>query len=548
MAKRASALAFARPLVIALALGAAGACGTVAPSDPDVVTVHDEDVRRFWRAVDAALEAHGLALTAEAPAPTDSAWDQGLEWTLARTLQARYLDSASTALARFAGQRAMTAVVLARAVRRDWTRYRAVRQVAPALAGPHFGEGAREVQRRLHRWLPGAVFPEIHLVVGADGSGGTVHRGSIVLAVEKAARVEDHLQLWAHELAHAQQPRHGMNRVLNRALVEGGADLAATWLTGRPVRSRSYAWALAHEAHVREGFSQDAYTRRIGRWFGGESRPGWAADLGYFAGARILETGVAAAAGFPGDTAAALRAVLGWSDADRVLAESRWRVGPVARILAGSHRRMGLARADLAGPDSAEAVRLPPTDLAVLAEAAVTGPGGERFHARVDSRPDGTVRVARSNDPAPASLSPVLPDGPTDTTTWNWLRGHELHALLLFPETRLYDPAIVPAGPDTLALRWMLNGRDSLVVHYAARDTLPLGVEMGWVQPPVTVSLEGWGGGGADPPASVSLFRRAVFRQGPHTFTWEYTRVSLELAEQGDGGTVPPAGAATARR
>lgn len=511
-------------LVLAAALAVAvGACRGRVPPDPDTIIVHDRDVARFWRALDEALASYGHAMTADAPPPAEATWDRGLEWELARVLQSRYLDSASTALQRFAGHRAVTATGLARAVRDRWYRYRAARRVTPTLAGPGFRERARLVQRRLQRWYPDAVFPEVHLVVGAAGSGGTVHRGGIVLAVEAGAHPEDHLQLWAHELAHAQQPRVGMNRVLNRALLEGGADLAAAWLTGRPVRSRSYAWGVAHEDEVRDAFARDAFTRRLGPWFGNEARPRWPADLGYFAGARILETGVAASAGFPRDTAAALRAVLRWTDADAVLAGSRWTVGPVARILAASRRRMGAAGIppdETGGPGF---VTLPPTDLRILAEATVTRPGGAPFHARVESLPHGSVRLWQSRGPDSPTLEAVLPGGPADTAAWNRLRGHELHALLLFPETRLYDPVPVPAGQDTLALRWMLNDRDSLVVRYAARDTLPLGVELSWTEPVTTVSLEGWAG--------VPFFRRAVFRQGGETATWTYTRVLLEPAE-----------------
>jgi hypothetical protein len=197
----------------------------------------------------------------------------------------------------------------------------------------------------------------------------------------------------------------------------------------------------------------------------------------------------------------------------------------VARLLAGARRAVGL--------------RHPPRE--ILAEAAVTGPA-RSFRTHVTSRSDGSAWLYQSPDLRLAILmegqTPREPPGPYAPAAGDdqaWVRGHELHALALFPETRLASPVFL--GPETfgsipaLAVRWRVTDAHSLVTFHSASDTLPLGVRMEWTDPVVEVVFGDWGGLEAGAFEGTRIFRTATFTQAGEIFRYRYDRVTL--------GTVP---------
>ena len=114
-----------------------------------------------------------------------------------------------------------------------------------------------------------------------------------------------------------------------------------------------------------------------------------------------------------------------------------------------------------------------------------------------------------------------------------FLRGHELHALALFPDTRLREPALAGerdfAGRRAWAVRFLDDVGGEVLLHYAADDGLPLGLTTsahrgdGDVRE-VTVRFTG-----CDPPAGdgVRVFRGAEFLVGGEVWTYRFERIDL---------------------
>lgn len=261
----------------------------------------------------------------------------------------------------------------------------------------------------------------------------------------------------------------------------------------------------------------------------------------------------------------------------------RWRVFASALLLAacgppgpGDVARDGVESREEPFPSQVSAVLtaaraamgLDQTIPGVVADAAVESPG-RAFRTLIYSTAGGAVRmeqttpflaVVDANDSWTLQGDSVV--SPLDDATRAYVRGHELHALALMPETRLSEPAYLGAvqfeGADALAIRWTVPGagppggrtpeaqmpdvgspeRHTLVTFYAASDTLPLGIRAEWVEPHVDAHFVDWSPLVTGPQPEVRLFRRARFRQADEVFVYTFERV--ELVEVSDSLLRPP--------
>lgn len=189
-------------------------------------------------------------------------------------------------------------------------------------------------------------------------------------------------------------------------------------------------------------------------------------------------------------------------------------------ILRGSRRALG----------GAAAVRAVST---LKAEADVVGPTRD-FVTVVWSGRDGRARMEQSQ----GFVGGVHPSGDwridgesgagtsLDAEALAYVRGHELHAAVLFPESRYRDPR--PAGKADFAgqpasvIRFTDGRGEPVLGYYSARDTLPLGFRVTYTDPDVVVTLGDW-----ETRGPVRVFTGATFRQGDETYEYSYVDVRL---------------------
>jgi hypothetical protein len=188
------------------------------------------------------------------------------------------------------------------------------------------------------------------------------------------------------------------------------------------------------------------------------------------------------------------------------------------RILDAAARRLGAEKVE-----NLEAV------------ATVQGPR-RRFEASVRSARDGRTRLA---------LGPALVAGfgrggawqvegervtAPDSATRTVVRGHELHLLVLAPESRWHDPlylGMLPWQGDSALAVSLLDELDTPAVLYLGRqDTLPVGLRLvnhtGVGPARVDVTFGDW-----TAIDGVRLFRRAVFLHGSDRYDYRYTSLRL---------------------
>lgn len=193
----------------------------------------------------------------------------------------------------------------------------------------------------------------------------------------------------------------------------------------------------------------------------------------------------------------------------------------VSTILAGARRAVGLGG----------------TIPGIVADASVQGPGGG-FRTVIHSSAGGGVRMEQSTGFLAATgggESWAWRDGvettPLDGETEAFVRGHELHALALVPETRLTDPVFLGtveiSGRDAMGIRWSVNEERTLSTFFSLGDTLPLGLRAEWLEPAVDVRFHDWAPLDDGTPPGARLFRRATFRQGGEVFAYMYDRLEV---------------------
>jgi hypothetical protein len=185
---------------------------------------------------------------------------------------------------------------------------------------------------------------------------------------------------------------------------------------------------------------------------------------------------------------------------------------------------LGSARDQLGAVESFATIR---------AEANVVGPNSE-FVTIVWSGRDGRARMEQSGGFAVG----VHPGGnwridsatgrvePLDDPMLAFLRGHELHAAVLVPESRYHSPEFsgdVEFG-DQLALAVSLkdNLGDTMFAYFSAVDTVPLGFRLTQPDPDVDVTLGGW-----KRQQNLLVFTRAIITQGDEEYRYEYVDIQL---------------------
>ena len=203
---------------------------------------------------------------------------------------------------------------------------------------------------------------------------------------------------------------------------------------------------------------------------------------------------------------------------------------PAARILVAATR-------GLYAPET-------PAVAHVTARAVVTGPSGQ-FEATVWSARDGRARILMTTGFAagidhdsswqigqdPAVVRRLDRDGR------RFLRGHELHAHVYFPETRLSDASFVGRsmwdGDSALVLEFQDETLAPLRTAYTLQDTIPLGMQVMTQDPDVFIRFHDWAW-----RDGTRLFTAAEFRQGDDVFRYEYEEI--EFGVLADSVFAPP--------
>lgn len=280
-----------------------------------------EDVARFWAAVDAA----GPALAARDTAAAADVFER------------LYLDPGTDALLAYVGAKVAGGPRdYAEALMRYPAYYASIRETTLALAA--LKPGIRAALRRATALHPGAVFPDVGLVVGVFSSGGTSLPQGLVLGVEMntaaagsplgelppglreiVAPAANLPHVVVHELVHANQGG-GAWSLLRGALVEGGADFVAGLVLPGAPDAHYTTWGRARDREVWTRFMAEKDGTDTGAWIGNASfrADDWTGDLGYYVGAEICRGYYAQAA----DKAQAVRDLLELRDPEAILAAS----------------------------------------------------------------------------------------------------------------------------------------------------------------------------------------------------------------------------------
>jgi hypothetical protein len=250
----------------------------------------NQDVPRFWQAYDRlSAETDGTARAA--------------------ILQQDYFYGGSPGLASYARDLMVTPSTLLAAVDRYATYYQHVRNLSLTFPDATDEQRTRAVLENLKRLYPKAHYPDVCFVIGDTQTGGVLTSEALVVGTETLARDpadEDsapprHLVdlgysrdllpvVVAHEIAHAQQKYYaGKQTVLFWVILEGGAELVASLLTGMPASVGLHEYGNAHEAELWAEFQASKDAPGKGTWFSpavGE-RPG---ALGYYVGYQIVRS------------------------------------------------------------------------------------------------------------------------------------------------------------------------------------------------------------------------------------------------------------------
>lgn len=295
-----------------------------------------------WRRTAAALAV--FATTAAAPAPTIDTADVARFYRLydaaggapsAETLQRNYLDAGSDGVRQFIPNRIVSAEALAERIRAEPGVYDGARACMAALPGVKRRLAA--AFRRLARLDPQARFPPVTILIGRNSSGGTSAPSGVLIGLEVVCR-SDWLQtdpgdrlthLIAHEYGHVQQDQAleddpAKATVLQRALIEGVAELVGELISGEVSNAHLARWVKGRENALAARFLADAGSKDLSAWlYNGAGTPDAPGDLGYWAGHGIARAYYARAK----NKRAALRTLLDLKDPQAILHESGWGPG-----------------------------------------------------------------------------------------------------------------------------------------------------------------------------------------------------------------------------
>jgi hypothetical protein len=289
---------------------------TATAADPAAgLIIHTEDVERFYKVYDAA----GGHPTAE-------------------QLQHDYLDPGSEGLHQLAKVRNVTGTRIADTMARHPEIYSDARQCMVVL--PRVRQRVQIALRKLGRLYPQARFPPVTIAVGRGkpvgiGSAATgLQIGLEALCAVKwdNPEVEERfVHVIAHEYIHVQQfpalddDEHPT--LLERSLIEGGAELGAELISGEPAEVASASLRAAtqgHEKEIESAFVADEDQTDLSKWLDNSTLEKQG-DLGYWVGYRIVKSYYQHAA----DKRRALREIIEMTDPKSLLAKSGWYPGIV---------------------------------------------------------------------------------------------------------------------------------------------------------------------------------------------------------------------------
>ncbi len=273
--------------------------------------------------------------------------DTGYRPTAAQ-VQARYLDGSGPGVAVFMQHVIVSADNLAKTIAAEPARYRyAVETCLPIVADSN--AEMRSVYLAYRGLLPDRPLPTVHVVFGANISGGTASSTAQVIGLDvmcgpgtTPAQFRSNMRaIFAHETVHSWQSRELTDRqmadpMLLMALREGTPDYLATLVTGSPVHPGRERWARPQEASLWAEFQRDRSTVRrnitapmtfntegnaaFRRWFGnyGSAPEGWEMEAGYWIGMQIASAYVERSS----DRIAAMNALIALDDPAAILAAS----------------------------------------------------------------------------------------------------------------------------------------------------------------------------------------------------------------------------------
>jgi hypothetical protein len=289
---------------------------TATAADPAAgLIIHTEDVERFYKVYDAA----GGHPTAE-------------------QLQHDYLDPGSEGLHQLAKVRNVTGTRIADTMARHPEIYSDARQCMVVL--PRVRQRVQIALRKLGRLYPQARFPPVTIAVGRGkpvgiGSAATgLQIGLEALCAVKWDNLdveERFVHVIAHEYIHVQQfpalddDEHPT--LLERSLIEGGAELGAELISGEPAEVASASLRAAtqgHEKEIESAFVADEDQTDLSKWLDNSTLEKQG-DLGYWVGYRIVKSYYQHAA----DKRRALREIIEMTDPRSLLAKSGWYPGIV---------------------------------------------------------------------------------------------------------------------------------------------------------------------------------------------------------------------------
>ena len=286
----------------------------VAPTGPEIQI---EDVYRFYKLYDATT-GHPTA-------------DQ---------LQHDYLDPGSEGLHHVAKTHDVTGARIADNMAKHPEIYSGARQCMAAL--PRVRQRVGLALKKLGRLYPQASFPPVTIDVGrgkpvAIGSAATgIQIGIEMLCAVKWDNLdveERFVRIIVHEYIHVQQSP-ALNddehpTLLERSLMEGGAEFGTELILGQPAEVTSpplRAATLGHEKEIESAFVADEDSTDLSKWLDNSTfdKPG---DLGYWVGYRIVKSYYQHAP----DKRRALRDIIELTDPKMFLAKSGWYPGTVLR-------------------------------------------------------------------------------------------------------------------------------------------------------------------------------------------------------------------------
>ena len=301
-------------LMLHVALGLTSAMArTAAPSTGPEIQI--EDVYRFYKLYD-ATGGHPTA-------------DQ---------LQHDYLDPGSKGLHYLAKSHNVTGARIADNMAKHPEIYSGARQCMAAL--PRVRQRVGVGLRKLGRLYSEASFPPVTIDVGrgkpvAIGSSTTgIQIGIEMLCAVKWDNLdaeERFVRIIVHEYMHVQQFSALDNdehpTLLERALLEGGAEFGTELILGQPAEVTSpplRAATLGHEKEIESAFVADEDSTDLSKWLDNSTleKPG---DLGYWVGYRIVKSYYQHAA----DKRQALRDIIEITVPKAFLAKSGWYPGIV---------------------------------------------------------------------------------------------------------------------------------------------------------------------------------------------------------------------------